>query len=443
MLPRTALTAAVILALPGVPRSATAGITAEAAGYAELRFAAMPGVDGTWWSLSERLRPRFEASLHERVRLVAEGELRLTQGRHTQTEFQDAVDESDFAPLLELAECTWPEDENTRLHINTVGDYLSIERLYLDLYLPGVDLRIGRQPLFWGSAAMLNPTDPFPELLVTEPWRPRRGTNAIRALVPLDADSDLTTVVGTSDLFSAVRLAGRWRRTVGPVDLAFVAAYRGDDEDGLFGIDLRGNTGIGWWFEGALHMQPGGVREELAIGIDYSFPVLDGLVLVAQYYRNGRHGAGTSALARGIEPPHCHPPEAEGATVSTDLSTLLFPTGGTATFAPLLSGSDYLMLAVTQIFARELSLSVTALQNLEDGTGLLVPTLTARPWGFVEIAASAQIGYRLGEEGGEFRPDDKSLVRTFDLGPLLGERTLDLRGLAPDATISVWTRFSF
>lgn len=427
--------AAIVLSAP-----VHAAVTGEAAGYVELRFMAQPGVTGRWWTFHERLRPRFEASLHDRVRLVAEVDLHLRQGRSVQRAFEDLVETSDLAPLLELASCQWPREANERLQISDVADLLSVDRLYLDLYLPGIDIRIGRQPLFWGSAALLNPTDPFPELLVTEPWRPRRGTNAIRATVPLDADSDLTAVLATSDLFEHVRAAGRWRFRAGPTDLAFVGAYRGDDHDGLVGFDLRGDFGIGWWVEAALHLG-GPVREELAVGFDYSFPVLDGLIVMGQYYRNGRGGGGGRGPVGSVTPPTCDVPET-GAAAASPL-TSLFPAGEPSTFAPVLAGKNYLMFGVTEVFARELSLSLTLLQNLDDGSGLFVPTLTARPWGFFEIAASAQITYAATDGGGEFRPSDTTLVQHFDLGPLLGERTLDLRGLLPDATVNLWTRFSF
>jgi hypothetical protein len=431
---------AILLAAPAVAASGSAG------GYAELRFSALPGVSGRAWTLTERVRPRFEASLHDRIRLYAEVELAFAQGRDTQDEFQRIVDGSEFAGILEIANCAWPQaPANETLHVDRLSELLSVERLYLDIYLPGVDLRVGRQALFWGSALILNPTDPFPELLVAEPWRPRRGTNAVRATFAFVDDLDLTAVLATSDLFSAVRAAGRLRARLGGTDLAIVAAWRGDDNDGIVGVDLRGTFGVGFWLEASYHL---GERyyEQLALGLDYSFPVLDGLVVAVQYYRNGGGGVAgpTSVLSSGITPPTCDLPD--GSPVpSGALGGLM---GGShapapAVFAPLLRGKNYLMAGLSEAFLPELSASVTMLQNLDDGTGFLVPTVSARPTGWLEIAGSAQIPYSFSDEGGEFKAAEDDLVITQDLGPLLGEKTLDLSGLVPPATLTFWTRFSF
>lgn len=423
---------------------ASAAVTGEAGGYLEYRVSVMPGVSGKAGTMSERLRPRFQASLHPRVRLYAELELAFAQGRDIQEEFQRIVDESDFAPILEIANCQWPAPrKNKVLHIDRFSELASIERLYLDLYMPGVDLRVGRQALFWGSAMMVNPTDPFPELLVAQPWRPRRGTNAIRATFAFVEDLDLTAVLATSDLFDSVRAAGRLRARMEGTDIALVGAYRGDDDDGLIGVDLRGTLGVGWWLEASVHL--GDTKyEQIAAGLDYSFPVLDGLVVMAQYYRNGGGGGGRGAITDAVEPPTCDLPEGSSLPEG-GLGDLM---GGGAmedpkVFAPLLTGKNYLMVAVSEAFLPELSVSITALQNLDDGTGFLVPTVSTRPTGWLELSASAQIPYSWKPEGGEFRPADEDLQITQDLGPLLGTPTLDLRGLVPRATLTFWTRVSF
>ena len=169
-----------VVALVLMPASAAAD-----SGFTEFRVAAFPGADGTQWQLVERLRPRFSADITKRIKLYTEVELNLTQGRNQETELREIIEGSDFGPVLVAAGHTWPEHENEFLKIDGPGDYLDVARLYADFYFADFDLRIGRQSIYWGSAAMLNPTDPFPELLVAEPWKPRRGTNAIRANIPM------------------------------------------------------------------------------------------------------------------------------------------------------------------------------------------------------------------------------------------------------------------
>ncbi|MCO4770777.1 MAG: hypothetical protein KDA24_12165 [Deltaproteobacteria bacterium] len=433
---------ALLLGLALLTPTPAQAVTASAGGFGEIRFSAQPGVDGTWWNLTERVRPRFQAQLHERIAVAAEIEMLFVQGRNPRLEIQTLMEESDFGPLLELAEVEWPTYANEVLQIDSIADVLSVERLYVDFYLPFMDLRVGRQALFWGSSMMINPTDPFPEFLLAEPWRQRAGTNAVRAIIPFNEDIDFTAVFATNDIFTKMRAAGRLRLRLPFADLALVAAFRQDDLDGLLGVDLRGELGVGWWFEGSLHIQET-IYEEFAVGVDYSFPVLDGLIVMAQYYRNGA-GAGpkdeptlvTGRLTNDL------PPEL-GEAFSGAADTADADVADPKVFAPLLGGRDYLLLTVNQVFAPEVSLSFVALQNLDDGTGFMIPSVTVSPTGWLQFALNAQIPYRLWGDGGEFKPDPDSLIVSQEIGPFNQLYEADFSGLLPDATITFWTRASF
>ena len=431
-----------LLALTLLPSLAHA--RASAGGFVEVRFAATPGVDGTWWQTVERFRPRFEAKIADRVSLYTEVEMALAQGRNPILEFQRILDESDFGPLLEAAGNEWPTKRNEVLQIDGPQDMFWVERLYLDIYLPKVDLRIGRQALFWGSAIMLNPTDPFPQLLIAEPWRPRQGTNAARATVALGDKHDFTGVIAASDAFDAFRAAGRLRLRFPWADMAVVAAFRGDDNDAILGVDLRGTLGVGWWVEAALHIDET-VHEEIAIGIDYSFPLFDSFIVTAQYYRNGR-GAGpkdepapggslgqlAGALDLGDSPlAQAFTPD-DAATEAPEPET----------FPALLQGRDYFLLSLAAAFAPEVSASFFALQNLSDGTGFIVPSVTVSPTGWLSLALNAQIPYRLWGDGGEFKPAKDDLVLSTEI-PVLGTYEADFSPLVPPATITFWTRVNF
>ncbi len=420
-------------------------VAQEAKGYGEVRISFFPGVTGEVWQLVERVRPTFEAPIGKRVKMVATVEAALSQGRDSTTEVQNALENSDFGPLLDAAGCTWLEHENHLLGIDGSDDYLDVDRLYIDAYLPRVDLRLGRQSIHWGSASFLNPTDPFPELLLTEPWRPRKGLNALRATFSLPAGIDATAVLATNDTFDAVRGAGRVRGTVKGFDLAVAGGYRGDggengEGDGLVGIDVKGTLGVGVWVEASLHLGKDreDLYEQIAAGLDYSFPVLEGLVVSAQYYRNGGGASReedlsqTASLSSGIEAPTCD---------AKDSSTL-FGTTSVDPFAPLLARQNYLLISAGQRFAPEVSVSVAALQSLDDGTGMLLPSLTVVPLGWLEISASAQIPFQLWGNGGEFRPGEDDLVVEADLGGG-NVLTADLSGLVPDATLTLWTRINF
>jgi hypothetical protein len=437
---------------------ATAAAQGGARGFAEVRFSGQVGVDGPFWTLAERVRPTLEARLGGRIRLVATVEGALSQGRRTQLVFQDLIDDSDLAPLLEQFGCAWPDGPaNEALWVDDIRDVLSVERLYVDFYLPFMDIRVGRQTVQWGSALFTNPTDPFPEVLLAEPWRPRQGINAVRVNIPLGADGDLNAVVATSDLFDAIRAAGKLRFNADGTDFAVVGSYRSDGGvqgkgDGLVGLDFRGTLGVGWWVEAAMHLDDG-IYEEVAVGLDYSFPVLQNLIIAAQYYRNGSGEpdpdepttTGGFADSGAIHGPDCDLPEDTPVPTTDDgFSSFLGQDDTTVTnrFAPALGRRDYLLLSANLGIVQELSVGFAAMQNLNDGTGFMLPTVSVRPLGWLDISASAQIPYRLWGTGGEFKPADGDLIIEADLG-IFGTRSADLSGLLPDATITIWTRASF
>lgn len=404
----------------------------EAAGFAELRLSLSPGVDGKVWELVERIRPTFEAELGERVKLVATIEGALHQGRDLGLELERTLRASELGPVLDSFDCRWPQRSNTFFGIDDAGDYLEVDRLYADFYGGDFDLRAGRQALNWGSAQFFNPTDPFPEVLLAEPWRPRRGVNAIRASVPFGEAHDVSAVIAGDDAFTELRAAGRVRVNFAGTDFALVGAWRGADRDALVGIDLRGTLGVGWWIEAA-YLLGDNPHEELAIGIDYSFPVLERLVIFAQYYRNGAgspEGSGGSAFrgAATISAPECDGFELPIAREHDP-------------FAPFTTGRDYALAGATIAIDPELSLNLAALHNLGDGSGMLIPTVSYALLDWLELAASAQIPYAFEPGGGELKPGREDLALTFAAPQ--GAVSADLSGMVPAATLTFWTRASF
>ena len=156
----------------------------EASGYLENLIQVPIGVSGAPLTVVERARPTFSAELGDRAALVTTVDVALVQGRDNTSELERLVDEAGLSPTFQAAGQSWPTYENEVLRIDRFQDAAIVDRLYLDLYRPKVDIRIGRQALNWGSAFMVNPTDPFPQVILTEPWRNRTGVNAARFTVP-------------------------------------------------------------------------------------------------------------------------------------------------------------------------------------------------------------------------------------------------------------------
>jgi hypothetical protein len=418
---------------------ATAALAGDE-GFVEVRAAAMVGVDGKPWQLVERARPRFELDLHENLQLVTTLELSFAQGRRLQDEVQAAIQNSDFGPLLDAAGCEWPAGPtNSVLNLNGTNDWLRADRVYLDWYTPQADVRIGRQALQWGSAMLIHPVDPFPEVLFSEPWRPRSGVNSVRANIPLGNKSSnlLQLVAATNDAFTTGRAALKATVDVKGTDVALVAAYRGDSTDGVVGLDIKGTLGVGFWFEGALHITDA-PYEELAVGVDYSFPWFESFVVGAQYYRNGAGEPDpyaynyTSRSTQSLAAPDCGDSPAGG----------LFAGAAPSPFAPFTLGTDYVMLQASAKVTQDVTLSTVDFHNLRDGTGLAVASANVTPTGATEIAITAQVPYRAYGETGEFKPADSQLVLRQP-SPTGGVLTADLSRLVPDATFTLWTRYNF
>jgi len=401
-------------------------------GFAELRATSLVGVEGEAWQLVERIRPRFRAEPDERWTIFAELEVSFQQGRRLDNELRRIIEASELGPVLESNGYVWPEYENETLAISQLEDYLEVARLYVDWYHPDFDLRVGRQSIYWGSAAFLNPTDPFPELLIAEPWRPRRGMNAARLNLPLSERVDLTLVTGSNDSFTTLRAASRLRATIGEADLSLVAAYRGDDKDGLIGLDLRGTFGVGYWVESAL-WSTDWKTFDLAIGFDYSVHgVFEGLIVMGQLLYNGR---GTKD-AGGLTLPASSPISELTPTTSVEGDDM-------PTFGPILRGKYYAMGSLTLALSLDLSLGFTKLMNLDDRTGFVVPNLSYRANDWLELSLTAQIPWQVDDEGGEFYLSDESMTVAVPGG---GDGTgpeVDLSGLRPDASVTLWCRMSY
>lgn len=315
----------------------------EGRGFFEERAAWFAGAAGTRWQTVDRFRPTFESRLAgDRGLLVATVEARLMQGRD--------------APARPLR----------------VADYLDVDRLYFDAYGDRVDVRAGRQALHWGSAQFFNPTDPFPEVLLTEPWRPRRGVNAVRVHAALGPLSDVTGVATLDDALSRGRTAARIRTNKAGTDLAAVGAWRGRG-DWLAGLDLRGTFGIGWWIEAAVRdAGPGAPAEEVAAGADYSFPVLEKLVTMAQYHRDGAAPAGPATRVR-----------------------------------------DDLLASVALQVNPEIAVTLAALQNLNDGSGIALPSASWAATDRIEFAAAAQAPFAAWDPAAEYRRRPADVVLTI------------------------------
>jgi hypothetical protein len=396
---------------------------ADVSGYAEMQGRWVSGVEGTPWQATQRFRPSLEAEAASWVRLHVTVEATYWEGRDEALEAYALVEE-EVGTVLETSGCPLTEPESG---IHDIDEVLGVERLYADFYTSFADIRVGRQALNWGSALGLNPTDLFAEVLVAEPWRERRGVNAIRANFPVGDRHQVVAVVAIDDDFREGRIGLRPTVNFLETDISLVASA--DTEGEIFtGLDLKGQLGVGWWLEGGVVLEEE-LEPQVAAGLDYSFALMDGLQLALQY----------SYDATGVEDPFFYQ--------LSDRGQLLLPLPECDAIEELqaLTGDREQRFTIGQHYGMgvgQLSLneswqvSATVLTNLEDQSTLAIPGLTWSPGDRWTVDGGAQL--LLGE--GEFSPTDQ--MTTVSFGEGFSAVDLDLGGLVPEWVAYVYARYA-
>ncbi len=408
----------------------------DVTGYVEVRADYGHGLEGERWGLHERLRPTVELAPHERVRVVSTFQVVLDQGRHPEQEAVDLLEAQ--LPTVVTNTCPLPDPGEP---IDEVSDFLSLERLFVDVYGERADLRVGRQALNWGSAILLNPTDLFAETLLTTPWQERQGVDAARATVPLGDRHQVMAVAAVSrwDDDGLEGLEGRFglRPTlnVAGTDLSPVASATTEGEYFL-GLDAKGQLVVGWWLEGGVHLAPlldgEAPQLEASVGVDWSVVVLDGLVLAAQYTYDGT----------GLADPDDYSPTARGSTLPTPdcaYAEQEEPDG-----APRFTiGRHYALASARLSLFDDYQLAATGLMNLQDRSAVLVPSLSWKPGGIWSLDLLGQ--FFLGE--GELNPHDTPAMSTVVIQPDPDQDVtriyVDTAGLVPAWSLVAYVRAAF
>ncbi len=318
-------------------------------GFGEVRGSTFEHQERTRYAFIELIRTDLYVSLSDRFLLSATVEGGFTQDR-----------------VRDLSHASAMRTET--------GSFLELERLFMDAYLPWVDLRIGKQAVHWGSAFLVNPTDPFPELLETEPWRARSGIHAARGTVRFGAGHQNQLLAGMDDDFQYWLAANRTTFRMGPADLSVSGVWREETESGLVGLDLRGNYEIGYWVEGGMHLDGSKAREEIAIGADYSFAIFENLLVTAQYYRN-------NTITTESDDARENGDDAALASIAAN--------GDTSGVASI--GRDFGIFSMAASVTPDVSLSSLLVQSLQNSNRLVVPVATFTTGDRWEFSAAVQL----------------------------------------------------
>ncbi|MFC1549419.1 hypothetical protein ACFL4R_00930 [Nitrospirota bacterium] len=229
----------------------------------------------------------------------------------------------------------------------------NLDRAFVSYSGMSFDLHAGRQPIAFGSARSLNPTDvlaPYP--LNTIAKEERIGVDALRLRVPLGQMSELDAgaVFGddarTEESAAYLRLKGYALGT----DVSVMAMrFR---KHSLYGLDLtRSIGGAGAWLETA-HVFTNTTGDDyfsLSTGVEYMFT--DEFYAYIEYHRNGA-GAG------------------DKSEYPLNLLKVAYTEGGV-----YLMSMDYLAPGISYQASPLVGLGLSVIYNLEDSSALISPTL--------------------------------------------------------------------
>lgn len=367
-------------------------VRVDLSGYAEARYFYLHGVDtGDNYLSQERLRPTFTARGENRswLRLTVTPQVLFKQGRNE-------------PPVRE------------------VSDYLTVERLYLDLETQSVDLRLGRQSIHWGSAKFWNPTDVFRETFLADYWAERKGINAAMLTWRLPQEISLTAVAATGDTdLAKSRFAGRAAVTRGSRTLAAVFMEDRALDQRVAGFDFRGRDRVGYWVEAAWYEPKRLSREphhEVAVGLDYLILFRHGAAVALQYYHDSSGEARVHDYNRLLT----------WFGMRTNLAQ------DYATFSGLLNWNQWLTLGLNLIY------------NLDDDTSFWIPSANFKLPKGLELNLGANLF--AGPAGGEFhltsaeQLEEQTPPGTF---PFLFESPEEVAEGIAEAIYYVWLRWNF
>jgi hypothetical protein len=165
--------------------------------------------------------------------------------------------------------------------VGSFGLYHNLDRFSATIKMKFGDLTLGRQPIAWGSAKVINPTDIIAPFSFYDLDKEERfGVDAARLRIPLSdlSELDLGYVVGHHFEFDRSAFFLRSKVHVLQTDVSLLLV--GFQEDLLFGCDLaRSIGGSGVWLEAA-YVLPDALRSgveprppayaRLSAGIDRS-----------------------------------------------------------------------------------------------------------------------------------------------------------------------------
>ena len=234
-----------------------------------------------------------------------------------------------------------------------VASSQNLDRLLYTLTHEKFDIFIGRQPISFGSARFVNPTDVLvPYNAVSIDKDERRGVDGVRARIPLGemGEVDSGIVFGDEAKSESNAYFINVKYPIWEVDTAFMAMNF--KKNNLFGIDLQGSVlSAGVWLEAAFVDTKEDHEDYLRVstGVQYSFT--SDVSGILEYHYNG-------AGSKRVE------------NYASNFTKVAYTEGGVYLLA-----QNYLTLGITYQVSPLVTFSQNITINVDDSTFLLSPKI--------------------------------------------------------------------
>ena len=292
---------------------------------------------------------------------------------------------------FDLDETIYPDNESSGSDFVLVQN---LDRTFLTFTASSFDISIGRQPVAFGSARVINPTDiiaPFTYNTIAK--EELVGVDAVRIKKPLAEMGELDIGLVFGEDFEPDKSAAFIRMKIYQLqtDIAFMSmVFR---KNILLSIDMaRSIGGAGVWLEaaqtlagGASHYKPEENYFRVSIGSDYSFT--SQLYAYIEYHYSG---AGTGSAQNYFDA----------------ISETAFADG-----AVYLLGRHYMAPGFNYEISPLIIFNAQALVNLEDGSALASPGIE------YNVAQDVYLEFRAYVGLGEKSPDPTRPQNEFGLYP--------------------------
>jgi hypothetical protein len=175
----------------------------------------------------------------------------------------------------------------TLFKVNSVPLTVQLRTLYLSLYLPFADIRIGRQIVNFGKGKILSPLDVFSTIDLADITFRRSGTDLVSLSFPIGQLSGID-VLAQIPLEKQTTIALKSYTSINNVDVSAITMFRTASDEIIAGLGYKGDLIAGFYGELVGHFYPRAKGRNTSVnvmlGADYSFN--HSLILSLEYQYN-------------------------------------------------------------------------------------------------------------------------------------------------------------